>query len=160
MTDSKGIWAFLKEFVWTLVNLFSTTRNVRMKYCAILFVIALASVYLFVSDPPNPVHDPNAPHFTICIFHLATGYPCPGCGTTRAMKLLFHGMPYQSLMMNPFGIVAAVFMLVTTVWIVYDFIAGRQTYIKLYQKRPHWLFFVFLIVINLANWYWNLLKGL
>jgi len=42
----------------------------------------------------------------ICWFRLTTGFPCPGCGLTRAVALLMHGSFGASLAMHPFGIAA------------------------------------------------------
>lgn len=42
-----------------------------------------------------------------CLFHLATGYPCPGCGSTRAMLQLAHGNFSAALAFNPLITVAA-----------------------------------------------------
>lgn len=36
-----------------------------------------------------------------CIFHMLTGYYCPGCGGTRALKALLHGQILQSLYYHP-----------------------------------------------------------
>lgn len=36
-----------------------------------------------------------------CLFHLATGYYCPGCGGTRAVKKLFQGHLFCTLLYHP-----------------------------------------------------------
>lgn len=38
----------------------------------------------------------------LCPFVLVTGFPCPGCGMTRAVLHLLHGEFYQAAVMNPF----------------------------------------------------------
>ncbi len=42
-----------------------------------------------------------------CLFHLATGYPCPGCGSTRAMLQLAQANVSAALAFNPLITVAA-----------------------------------------------------
>lgn len=37
-----------------------------------------------------------------CIFHAFTGLYCPGCGGTRAVRLLFEGHILESLYYHPF----------------------------------------------------------
>ena len=37
-----------------------------------------------------------------CWFHLITGYFCPGCGGTRAVRALFHGQLLQAVRFHPF----------------------------------------------------------
>lgn len=46
-------------------------------------------------------HDPQKQTIFVCVFRLATGLYCPGCGSTRAMHLLLHLHPYAALRMNP-----------------------------------------------------------
>lgn len=36
-----------------------------------------------------------------CLFHLATGYYCPGCGGTRAIASLLHGQLFCSFLYHP-----------------------------------------------------------
>jgi hypothetical protein len=42
-----------------------------------------------------------APLVPGCPFHLATGVPCPGCGTTRAALALARGDVLGALAFNP-----------------------------------------------------------
>lgn len=37
-----------------------------------------------------------------CLFHLISGYYCPGCGGTRALRALLHGRLLQSAWYHPF----------------------------------------------------------
>ena len=39
--------------------------------------------------------------FPPCLFHLATGYYCPGCGGTRAITALLHGQILNSFLYHP-----------------------------------------------------------
>ena len=39
--------------------------------------------------------------FPPCLFHLATGYYCPGCGGTRAVSALLHGQLLRSFVFHP-----------------------------------------------------------
>ena len=150
---------WLKEYVWTLFHMFRPTRSRNMKYIAALSMIAGLSAYLLLSDVPKP-HVPWQPHFTICAMKLLTGIPCLGCGTTRGLVFLFHGMPLQAIMMNPLSILTALYMAITTVWIIYDFITGKHSYLNLYSWRPSKLHWVIIAVLCLANWIWNIYKGM
>ena len=101
---------------------------------------------------------------SFCVIKNATGYSCPSCGTTRAIQLLIKNNWMASLQMNPFGIVVVILMVVLPLWIVFDTITKKETFFKSYKKaeaviRTKWLA-VFLIVLVLLNWIWNLKKGL
>ena len=39
----------------------------------------------------------------LCLFHAATGLPCPGCGLTRSFVAISHGRFLQSLAFNQMG---------------------------------------------------------
>ena len=43
-----------------------------------------------------------------CIFHLLTGFYCPGCGGSRAVKFLLRGNLLTSLLFHPFVLYTAV----------------------------------------------------
>ena len=93
-----------------------------------------------------------------------TGYPCPSCGTTRAVTLLFKGRFIESLVLNPIGIVVAIIMLIFPIWILIDIIFKKETFYFWYKKaegtiRKPWLASI-LIVLVLLNWIWNIYKHL
>lgn len=44
----------------------------------------------------------------LCPFRLVTGYPCPFCGTTRAVGSLLLGDISASVALNPLGLVVAI----------------------------------------------------
>lgn len=41
-----------------------------------------------------------------CLFHWATGWPCPGCGSTRALRQFVHGHLGAAFVFNPLATVA------------------------------------------------------
>lgn len=41
-------------------------------------------------------------YYPPCAFHLLTGWYCPGCGGTRAVRALLHGRLLLSLRLHPF----------------------------------------------------------
>lgn len=46
-----------------------------------------------------------------CIFHMLTGFWCPGCGITRSINALFHGHILASLRYNPAPFIIIIFIL-------------------------------------------------
>ena len=50
-------------------------------------------------------HSGWLPSVPLCLFKVAAGRPCPGCGMTRSIVCLAHGDLAGSLRMHPLGIV-------------------------------------------------------
>lgn len=128
-------------------------------YAFILIACLVGFLYLFYS-----INYSESSHLKFCIIKNATGYPCPSCGTTRAVKLFLKGYFYNSIQMNPFGILVSILMLVLPFWIVYDVITHKDTFYTNYKKtetilKTRWLA-IMLIVLVLLNWIWNIKKGL
>jgi hypothetical protein len=93
-----------------------------------------------------------------------TGYPCPSCGTTRAVSLLLKGKLAESIALNPFGILLAIVMLFFPVWILTDCILKKDTLLNTYKKtesfiRKPWIAII-LILLVILNWIWNIYKQL
>jgi hypothetical protein len=93
-----------------------------------------------------------------------TGYPCPSCGTTRAVRLLWQGNILESLAMNPFGILVFIIMILAPIWIGFDLLFKKQTFLNFYNKveitaKTKWIALIFVLLVVL-NWIWNFKKGL
>ena len=69
---------------------------------AILGFAALAAYILYTVDPSTSHAYPR------CLFKTATGYDCPGCGSTRAVHHLLHGRVGTAFRYNPMLFVAGV----------------------------------------------------
>jgi hypothetical protein len=50
----------------------------------------------------------------LCPFRALTGYPCPGCGMTRAFSAIAHGEPLRAVIYNPLSPV--LFIAALLVW--------------------------------------------
>lgn len=59
--------------------------------------------------PPGSV-----PFYPPCLFYAATGWLCPGCGTTRALHQLLHGHVAEAFRLNPFLFVLMLGALIAT----------------------------------------------
>ena len=99
-----------------------------------------------------------------CLFKKVTSYPCPSCGTTRSVQLVFKGEFFSSLILNPFGILVATIMLVVPIWIGLDYMKKSSSFFKFYKalelfisKKPIAIFLFLLVVLN---WYWNIKKNI
>lgn len=133
------------------------TRN-RL-YVIILIACFFGTLYFlchsYTSDSTVP---------SVCLIKNITGYPCPSCGTTRALSYLSKGQVLQSLQQNPFGIIVGFCMLVLPLWIGLDLLKKKATFYRFYLKteteirKPKVALVLLLLVI--LNWIWNLYKHL
>lgn len=69
-----------------------------------LFCWVGALLFIFFSDP-------NASHFSLCLFKYAGFNYCPGCGIGHAITFLLHGELIKSLNAHPLGIFALIIIL-------------------------------------------------
>ena len=111
----------------------------------------------------NIAEDSTTP--TACMFKAVTHLPCPSCGTTRALVLLMKGDISGSLLVNPFGVILALALVIVPVWVAIDTLRRSDTLFRWYNLAEHalaankWLS-VPAIAIVLLNWFWNIAKGL
>src|SRR5262245_59816030 len=87
------------------------------------------------------------PHVPLCLFQMATGRPCPGCGMTRAMLRLSQGDLVGSLRMHPLGIVLAGLFLATLAGSAFGLVRGGDPVADFLSRRGTWL--VLALVIGL-----------
>ena len=130
------------------------------KLYSLLLIACLAGfIYLFYN-----IHTLQSQTFRVCIIKNVTGYPCPSCGTTRAVTMLLEGKIIESLLLNPFGILVAIVMTIFPFWVLIDIILKKESFFRTYKKaeatiRKPWLASI-LIVLVLLNWIWNIYKHL
>ncbi len=107
-------------------------------------------------------HD-SLPSF--CLFKEVTGIPCPSCGTTRSLIALINGNIKDSLLINPFGPMMALALLIIPLWIVVDNLRRSDSFYRCYAwterllSTNKWISIPAIIIVAL-NWFWNIKKGL
>ncbi len=99
-----------------------------------------------------------------CIIKQTTGFPCPSCGTTRAVHLLVNGDVKASLLSNPNGVLAGIALLVVPLLLLTDLLAAKSTIPAAYAMvetvfRKRWVQIAGIVLV-LLNWWWNIEKGL
>lgn len=123
----------------------------------ILSLLGLAGLFAFLLlfEQPTDYHAD-----TICLFRIITGYPCPGCGIGRGMALLLHLQFYEALMMNPLAIPFTIGGIAAVPLLIYDIIKNKETAFNImkHKLKINIWFLIFLVILTLANWYWNILK--
>lgn len=80
-----------------------------------------------------------------CLFQVATGFPCPLCGGTRASFLLFSGHPLQALCLNP---LVTFSLFLGAVWILSWLAFGLRWRLRLPDRAVA----LVLLALFLVNW--------
>lgn len=121
-----------------------------------LLVAAAVAVFFFcyvLLLPMLPIH-------LHCVFKMLTGVPCPGCGTVRSLQLLFHGDVAGSVLTNPLGLILSLLAVTALVLLIRDACRDDDLLYRLMHRRwPVWAI-AMVAVLTLANWVWNIQKGL
>ncbi len=134
----------------------------RNRLYLLLFVVCLAG-YLWLAYTLVPFGGSVEAHPGVCMIKQVTGVPCPSCGTTRAVAELFHGHVLSSLRWNPFGIIVALIMVVSPIWIGIDLLRGTDSLFRAYGATERFIGrrwpAIVLGGLVLANWIWNIVKG-
>jgi len=131
-------------------------------YIFILIACFIGYCWLFFSSLYQ--HEIDTNEATVCLFKKITNVPCPSCGTTRAVMYIFKGEITTAVFINPFGVIVALLLLTTPVWILFDFLTKKSSFYQFYKSAEKiistkWIAII-LIVLVLINWIWNINKGL
>lgn len=135
------------------------SRNRLYILVLILSIAGYILVTLSLTVPEIAVSDKS-----LCIIKNVTGIPCPACGTTRSVSALFTGNFRTAFNLNPFGYIAAFALLVLPVVVLVDIYRNKNHIWNLYRKienqiRSYWVAGILTILV-IANWVWNIIKGL
>jgi len=100
----------------------------------------------------------------VCPIKVVTGFPCPACGSTRSVVNLIEGNLLGAVKSNPFGFLVFGILLFTPFWLAYDFISKKESLWQFYQSVESFVrkrkVAIILIILVIANWFWNISKGL
>ena len=92
-----------------------------------------------------------------CLWHTATGMPCPGCGTTRAILGLLQGRFSAALAFNPLAASGALGFVVLGFAAPLWFALGGRVLVIASRPRPIWIVAATSLVA--ANWVWLAVSG-
>ena len=109
----------------------------------LLFLIACTYFHL-------PVH---------CPFKFVTGLPCPGCGGTRAVMALLHGQILEAIYLNPLSVLLVVLAIIAPLWLFIDCYRGTNSLSRVMHSPWPTPVAIIIALIILANWIWNIVKG-
>lgn len=127
----------------------------------LLAIACLAGyIWVFINYDANGV---TAAH-SVCLIKNATNIPCPSCGSTRSVVSLVNGDLTGAITHNPLGILLVLILLITPFWLLYDVAFQKDSLFKFYKKfevvlrQKHVA--IPAIAMVMANWAWNIYKGL
>ena len=129
--------------------------NFKLKYLAI--IISIIAGYFFLYHFSSSL---EANH-SVCLFKNITGIPCPSCGTTRASIKLLHGEFINSILLNPLGFLVGIALSISIFWMSFDIYKNKETFLPFIKKDfVNKYIIIFAVLLTLANWIWNIYKGL
>jgi hypothetical protein len=75
-----------------------------------------------------------------------------------------HGDIRSAIRFNPFGLIITLIMIISPLWILYDAGAGKDTFLRFYFRlndffNQKWVVII-MVGLIIANWIWNISKGL
>ena len=134
----------------------------QKKRLYLILTIAVIVGYAWLSWSLIQEHEHTV--FTPCIIKNVTGIPCPSCGTTRSLLAIAKGHLADSILINPLGLFAAGLLITLPFWLLYDTVFAKSTLYKSYIGFENILkikpIAITLILLVIANWIWNVYKGL
>lgn len=137
------------------------TLNRNRLYSILLIACLVGYVWIYFNIAENWAENSSV---EVCLIKHTTNIPCPSCGSTRSVISLAKGDFINALQTNPLGYLIAAIMLITPLWIAFDFARQRKTLFNFYRrvevhlKKPGLA--IPLILLLVINWIWNISKGL
>lgn len=103
---------------------------------------------------------PSDNGIVLCPFRALTGYPCPGCGMTRAFSAIAHGEVWRAVRYNPLS--PLLFLALIAVWAgaLATILSWPRVRTLVMRLRPNALTTNVLLVIVLAWWIVRLALGI
>lgn len=133
-------------------------HNKNRLYTIMLSACLLGYIWLYYSLKNSE----QSLHF--CFIKNATNIPCPACGSTRSILSLLQGNWLDALYINPFGFIGLSILLVTPIWILFDLLVKRESFLHQYNTIENRIkkrsIAIPLILIVVFNWVWNIYKDL
>ena len=129
------------------------SHNYFAKYLLTIFLIVGGYLALVAFDNFS-----NHQHTTLCIFKLATGIPCPGCGMGRATLELFRGNIAQSFNYNILCIPFTLTIIAAMFWLLADFIQRKETFFNFVKQDIKAKYKVLLFAVIFVDWTTNIIR--
>ena len=100
---------------------------------------------------------------SVCVFKKVTTLPCPSCGSTRSMKAILQGDLAGGFSWNPIGYLLFILLIIIPWWLMYDVLLKRDSLHQLYKRLEQMMVKPLVlwpgVMLVVANWIWNIIKG-
>lgn len=130
-------------------------------YKIILFACLVGYIWIYLGIFHGIYQNNN---FETCFIKKITNIPCPSCGTSRSVKALLTGHFKQAFLLNPFGYLVTLILMIAPIWISIDYIRKKQSFFNFYrlmeQRSTNIFVIIIFIFLVLTNWVWNIQKHL
>ena len=123
------------------------------RFVGSVWIAGIAWITLAGTDGPS-----------VCIIKRVTALPCPSCGVTRGIRMLFQGDFAGAVQMNPLSLILALVTIGIPVIFTYDLLGRHRVFWRMWhtielQIRRKVVAYP-LIGLMACNWIWNIMKGL
>ena len=136
-----------------LINLlYKLKSNFYTKYLLAIFAIVGGYLVLIVFDSYS-----NHQHKTFCIFKLATGIPCPGCGMGRATLEIMKGGFVSSFQYNILCIPFTFTIFISLVWLLIDVLQSKETFFPFINSKIRLPYKILLFSLIAISWIINII---
>lgn len=130
-------------------------------YLILTTACAAGYIWLFLNKNLNLTQDKP---IEVCLIKRVTNIPCPSCGSTRSVISLTNGNFVEAFDYNPIGFILAFVMLVVPIWVVKDIVYQTNSLFVYFLKIESYLnkpkYAIYLVLLIVFNWIWNIEKGL
>jgi len=117
----------------------------RILYLTLVFVGTVIAYFL----PSLPYQPP------LCLFKLMTGYPCAGCGMTRAFEAAAHGRFKEAFEWHPIGLMLFMGAWLGAAAVVYELLTNKpfdwDKWLQRWGILIAWSLFIALLVLWLLR---------
>ena len=97
-------------------------------------------------------HDHLETAQSLCPLKMMTGFPCPGCGITKSLVLLYKGDITGSLYYHIFGPITVIFCVTAIVILVLELVTKREYFNNiLYSKKIAYFLGFTLVIYHLGR---------
>lgn len=98
--------------------------------------------------------------YSLCLINNILHIPCPGCGLTRAFICIVSADIKGAFYYNALSLPLFAAFIFSGVWMTYDFIKKDDSFNRTMHQGIGGKYIFIIAAITLANWIWNIKKGI